>query len=62
MDLVLLRPRRSENSRTTFQVHVKDDFKSKGCKKLGMYAKHTEEWCYNEDYEFFKGEQQNDVD
>ena len=58
MDLVLLRPKRSENSRTTFHVHTKENFKSKGYKKLGMYAKNTEEWCHNEDFEFYKGEQE----
>ena len=58
MELVLLRPKRSENSKTTFHVHTKDNFKSKGCKKLGLYAKGAEEWCYNEDFEFYQGEKE----
>lgn len=56
MELVLVRPKRSENAREEFRVYIKGDFDLKQYKKLGKYSPNgkAEEWCHTDDFEFYQ--------
>ena len=54
MELILVRPKRSDKSRFEFHIYTKETFKSTGFKKLGKYSKTAEEWCHKDDFEYYK--------
>ena len=64
IELILVRPKRSENSRYEFHIHVKENFKTKGYISLGLYSKdgRAEEWCHKDDVEYFKEIRKNEID
>ena len=64
MDLILVRPKRSEKAREEFRVYVKGNFNLKQYLKLGKYSPEgkAEEWCHKDDFEFYKGEKSNEID
>ena len=65
VDYVLLRPKRKDNVGRDFDIVLRKAVNTRSHVKLGLYDPKNgkaEEWCYKEDYEFFKGERKNEID
>ena len=56
IDYVLLRPKRKDKVRQEFRIVLRKELKATQHKKLGLYDPKNgkiEEWCFNEDYNYF---------